>query len=263
VRMKITVRDVDASRIRDVFRVCSHAKLDDPLQQRGMEIKGKWLLGMLRERGPCTKIAYMDERPVAQILFYPEEAAPFIREPRENAVVLNCTYNPFPEARGRGAARALIESLVEDCRRGLPCNGGRGASFIVTKPFNTGEGTPLEEFYARVGFEKAGREMFLELTGSYRPRVEPKYEPHPEDEGRAVMFYDPMCEWGYPFGVRVRELLHEIDPDLPVELIDPWQSPGESVRRGNQWLVVNATAIESFWTEKDAFRHEVERALRL
>jgi GNAT superfamily N-acetyltransferase len=253
---------VDASNIKDVFSVCSHSKLDDPLQQRGMEIREAWLLGMLRERGPCTKIAYMDERPVAQILFYPEEAAPFIKEPREDAVVLNCTYNPFPEARGKGVARALIESLVEDGRMGLPCNGGRGASFIVTKAFNTGEGTPLEEFYARNGFEKAGREMFLELTGSYRPRVEPRYEPLPEDEGRAVMFYDPMCEWGYPFGVRVREILNEIDPDLPLELIDPWKRPGESARRGNQWLVVNATAIESFWTERDAFRREVELALR-
>jgi GNAT superfamily N-acetyltransferase len=260
--MKITVRDVDASNINDVFRVCSHSKLDDPLQRRGMEIKEGWLLGMLREHGPCTKLAYLDERPVAQILFYPEEAAPFIKEPREDAIVLNCTYNPFPEARGRGAARALIESLIADGRKGLPCNGGREASFIAAKPFNTGEGASLEEFYARNGFEKADGEMFLELTDKYRPRVETMYEPLPEDAGRAVMFYDPMCEWGYPFGVRVRELLHEIDPDLPVELIDPWQRPGESVRRGNQWLVVNATAIESFWTEKDTFRSEVERALR-
>jgi hypothetical protein len=257
----IRVEDVSEDNLHDVFRVCSHSKLEDPLQQKGMEIKERWLLGMLREHGPCTKIAYLDDRPVAQILFYPEGAAPFIKDPREDAVVLNCAYNPFPEARGKGAARALVESLVEDGRRGLPCNGGMRVSFIAAKPFNTGEGVSLEDFYARIGFEKADGEMFLEVAGKYRPREESRYEPLPEDEGRALMFYDPKCEWGYPFAVRVKELLGEIDPGLSVELIDPWERPEEAVKRGNQWLIVNGKVIESFWTEKDAFRREVEQAL--
>ena len=37
--------------------------------------------------------------------------------------------------------------------------------------------------------------------------------------------------------------------------------PEESIRRGNQQLVVNATPIKSFWTQRDAFRREVEQAL--
>jgi len=257
----LRVEDVSEDNLYDVFRVCSYSKLEDPLQRKGMEIKERWLLGMLRERGPCTKIAYLDDRPVAQILFYPEGAAPFIQDPREDAVVLNCAYNPFPEARGKGAARALVESLVDDGRKGLPCNGGRRVSFVAAKPFNTGEGVSLEEFYEGIGFEKADDEMFLEVAGKYRPPEESRYEPVPEDEGRALVFYDPKCEWGYPFAVRVKEQLNDIDPSLPVEFIDPWENPEESMKRGNQWLIVNGKVIESFWTEKDAFRREVEQAL--
>ena len=69
--MEITVKDVDASNIYDVFRVCSHSRLDDPLQKKGMELKRRWLNRMLEKYGPCTKIAYLDGRPVAQILYYP------------------------------------------------------------------------------------------------------------------------------------------------------------------------------------------------
>ena len=134
-------------------------------------------------------------------------------------------------------------------------------SFIVADPFNTGEGVSLEGFYERSGFEKADGEMYLEITGKYRPREKPMYEPLPEDRGRVLMFYDSACEWGYPFAVRVRDLLKEIDPDLLVELIDKWRQPEEYMRRGNETLIVNATVITSLWTEREAFRREVEQAL--
>lgn len=258
---EVRVADLEEENIDDVFRVCSHNKLDDPLQQRGIELKRRWLLETLAKHGPCTKIAYLGDRPVAQILFYPEEAAPFIADPREEVVVLHCAYNPFPEARGKGAGTALLRSLVEDCRRGLPCLGGRPCCFIAAKPFNTGVGMPLDRFYAANGFKQAQQEMFLDVSAPYKPRETPEYQPLVEDRGRAVMLYNPMCEWSYPFAVRVREFLKEIDASLPVELIDEWRNPEESTKRGNQQLVVNATPIMGFWTQREAFRREVEQAL--
>jgi hypothetical protein len=258
----IVVEDVREENIEDVFRVCSHARLNDPLQNKGMEIKRAWLLMMLREHGPCTKIAYIDGRPVAQILFYPEEAVPFVPDPREDAIVLNCVYNPFPEARGKGAASAAVKSLIEDGRKGIPCLGGRPCSFIAAKPFNTGEGMSLEAFYEMNGFGRAPEEMFMEVAGKYQPRKAMEYHLLPEDRGRSVMFYDTICEWGYTFAIRVRDLLHEIDPGLPVEFINPWQRPEESVKRGNQMLIVNTKVIKSFWTNREGFRREVEEAIR-
>lgn len=155
----------------------------------------------------------------------------------------------------------MIRSLLDDCRGGQKCLGGRPCRFIVAKPFNTGEGIPLDEFYAANGFKQGQQEMFLEVTAPYQPREDVEYRPLPEDRGRAVMLYNPMCEWSYPFAVRVREFLKEIEPRLPVELIDEWRRPEESIRRGNQQLVVNAAPIRSFWTQREEFRREVELAL--
>ncbi len=258
----IVVKDAGEGNIEDVFRVCSHNRMDDLLQRKGMEIKRAWLLRMLKEYGSCTKIAYLDGRPVAQILFYPEEAVPFIPDPREGAVVLNCAYNPFLEARGKGAASALVRSLAEDARAGLKCLRGEPCSFVAAKPFETGEGFSMTEFYARCGFSRADSEMYLEISGEYRPRGERAYKPLEEDGGRAIMFYDPMCEWGYGFAVRVRDLIHDVEPRYPFEMINPWERPGESARRGNQQLIVNGHVMQSFWTDKEAFRREVEEAIR-
>ncbi|MDH5201232.1 MAG: GNAT family N-acetyltransferase [Candidatus Bathyarchaeota archaeon] len=258
----IIVKDVGEGNIEDVFRVCSHSRLDDPLQRKGMEIKRTWLLRMLEEYGPCTKIAYLDGRPVAQILFYPEEAVPFIPDPREGAVVLNCAYNPFPEARGKGAASSLVRSLAEEAGAGLKCLRGEPCSFIAAKPFETGEGLSMTEFYSRCGFSRADSEMYLEISGKYQPRDQLPYEPQEEDEGKTIMFYDPMCEWGYGLAIRVRDLIQDIKPGYPFEMVDPWERPGESVRRGNQQLIVNGHVMQSFWTDRETFRREVEAAIR-
>jgi GNAT superfamily N-acetyltransferase len=258
----IIVKDIGEGNIEDIFKVCSHSRLDDPLQRTGMEMKRAWLLRMLEEHGPCTKIAYLDGRPVAQILFYPEEAVPFIPDPREGAVVLNCAYNPFPEARGKGAGSSLVRNLAEEAGAGLKCLRGEPCSIISAKPFETGEGLSMTEFYSRCGFSRADSEMYLEILGEYRPKGEMAYEPLEEDGGKVIMFYDPICEWGYGFAVRVRDLIHEIEPGYPFEMIDPWERPGESARRGNRQLIVNGHVIQSFWMNRKAFRREVEEAIR-
>ena len=256
------VEDLTEENMDDVFRVCSHGRLDDPLQRQGIELKRRWLREILEEHGPCTKIAYLEDRPVAQVLFYPERIVPFISGPREGAVFLHCVYNPFEEARGLGAGTALLGSLIEECRGGLPILKGDPCTFLVAQPFDTGTGLPLGKFYERNGFRRGDGEVYLEVTGEYAPRRHRGYYPLPEDLGRAVMFYDSMCEWGYPFAVRVRELLREVNPNIVVKLYDKWREPEEYIRRGEAQLIVNARVIESLWTEREAFRMEVEEALR-
>lgn len=257
----LRVEDVDEGNVDDVFRVCSHSRLDDPLQREGMEVKRRWLLSMLERHGPCTKIAYLDDSPVAQALFYPEAAVPYIAYPREGVVVVHCVYNPFPESRGMGVGTALMEALIDDCRMGISVLGGGKCSYIVARPFNTGEGLSMVGFYSRLGFFDGLNEMYMGVHGSYEAREETSYVPLNEDRERAVALYEPLCEYALPQVTRVRELLWEVDPDLPVELIDSWERPEESMKRGNQWLVVNAKAIESYVTDGNVFRAEIERAL--
>lgn len=257
----LTVRDINESSIEDAFRVCSFDKLTDSLQKKGIELRRRWIGRMLKEIGPCVKVAYLDDRPVAHLMFYPEPAVPFIAQPRKGAVLLRCVYNPFPEARGIGAARALIGSLIEDCRGGAPFLRGEICSFIAADAFNTGEGVPMEKLYEGSGFSRRGDEMVLEVSGGY---VEPKkneYHALEEDRGRGIIFYNPTCEYSYPSATRVRSFLRSREPSLEVDLIDQWEQPVESLRRANRWLIVNARAIRSTWFERDSLTREVDDAL--
>lgn len=228
------MRNISETTIDDVFRVCSHGRLNDPLQKKGIELRRRWLTNMLSDYGPCVKIAYLDERPVAQIMYYPEDAAPFITMPRPGVVLLRCVYNPFPEAQGKGAASALIKSLVNDCKSKVGFLGMKECSFIASEPFNTGEGTTMEALYAGNGFIHRGDEMMLEISGRYLEPKRPRYSPMVEDYGKAVTFYDPTCEYSYTFAVKVKGLLHEIAPDLPIE----WSTGGRIPINRGEWETI-------------------------
>jgi len=259
--MDVSVRDVEASSIDDVFMICSYKNLDDPLQKKGMEIKRRWLLKMLDRDGSCTKIAYLDDRPVAQILYYPEKAVPYVLSPREGAVVLHCVYNPFPDAQGRGISTRLLTEFIEECERGPRLLGGERCSFIVARPFETGEGLGLGKFYGKNGFRDAEAEFYMEISGRYVEAEPAERIPVPEDAGRAVVFYEPVCEWGYPFAVRASDLIHEIAPGYPVSMYNSWENPLDYSKRGREWLVVNGEAIRSLWTDREAFKREIGQVI--
>lgn len=258
----IKVEDLLEENMEDVFRVCSHGRLQDPLQRRGMELKKRWLLEMLDRYGPCTKIAYLEERPIAQLLYYPEEIIPHIEKPRKDVIHIHCVYNPFPEVRGKGGASALVRALLEEAERGMEMLGGRRCRFIVAKPFNTGEGIPLEAFYASKGFRWGIGEMYLEVSAPYEPKECGVYKPLSSDRGRAVILYSPLCEYSYPFALKVREIIWEVNPGLPITLIDIWRQPEEASKRGGETIIVNSRPIRTWWGDRENFKEEVKRALQ-
>ena len=255
------VRDVDEFNIEDVFQICSHSKLNDPLQQKGIELRRSWLRRMLRGNISCAKIAYLDGVPVAQLLIYPEESAPFIQQPRRGVVLLRCIYNPFKEAQGKGASTALMKSLIEECKAEPPYLKGVKCRFIASQVFNIGEGTSMEKFYASNGFKKKNGEMVFSIKGVYTPPSSSVYRPNESDRGKAFALYNPTCEYSFPFATRVRDQLNSMYPKLTVKLIDQWEDPVESIRLGNHWLIVNGVPIVSTWFEKDSLIREVELAM--
>lgn len=262
---EVRIENLQNSNIDDLIQVCSSKKLDDPIHQRGIALKKAWLREMLRSYGPFAKIAYLHERPVAQILFYPEEADPTSILKRRCVIHLSCIYNPAPEAKRRGIGTRILQSLVEDCRSGAGCLRGTPCWFIVTRPFDTGEALPLHQFYSRKGFKSSPTDpgvMYLPISEPYQPEPpQGEYDPLSEDRGRAAVFYGPSCEFSYPFAISIAETIREIAPGLPIELINQWERPKESIRRKNCEIIVNARPIKTFFMEKEKFQREVKEAL--
>jgi hypothetical protein len=268
----LRVENISEENLEDVFMICSwnraFASMEGSTQEKARELKRRWLIDMLKRHGPCTKIAYLDGKPVAQILFYPEETIPFNHDPRKDVLHLQCIFNPLPEAQHKGVGDALMKNLVDECNSGLKCMGGKPCSFVVTKPFPHEGELPLNEFYSKYGFKQGNQEMYLEIKGEYVPREVLENRRLPEDLGKALNFYNPTCEWGYYYAVKVKELLMDIDPDLPVEIVNLWERPEVYMKRSHQQQIAARTIINAqeinpflFWADKEAFRREAEEAL--
>ena len=242
----------------DVFEVCSPDAEPGSKLMEGRRLRERWLRETLREYGPFTKVAYLDGRPVSQVMYYPEAALPYIAGSRGGVIRIECV---FSRVQGKGAGSALLGDLVGEAREGVESLRGEPCRFIVTEPFSTGEGLDLKEFYERNGFREGEGEMYLEIHGDYEPRKRTGYTPLEEDAGRAVVFYNVNCEYSLGFAEGVKRLIQEIEPGYPVEIINMWKEPQESSRRGNELVVVNQRPIKSYWRTPE-FGEEVEAAIK-
>jgi len=264
VSEKIKIENLKDSNIDDLIYVCSSKRLSDPIHQQGIKLKEKWLREMLEKYGSFAKIAYLNDKPVAQILFYPEEADIIKAYKHENVLVIYCIYNPTPEAQKLGIGTKLLQNVIRDAQQRKTCLGNKPCKFILAKAFNTGEFLPMPEFYKKNGFipTAEGNLFYFPLEGSYEP-TKPigTYEPLVEDRNKAIVFYGPTCQFGYPFAKKIESLIKEVVPSIEIELINEWEKPEESIKRKNWWLIVNAKPIQSFFMNTAKFKEEIKQAV--
>jgi GNAT superfamily N-acetyltransferase len=253
----ITVKDLTTETIEDVFRVCSPKLADDKIILKGREMKKAWLKSMLESYGSIIKIAYWDDEPAAQVMFYPEEAIPYLQNPREGVIDIVCIYNSGYQ--GRGIGSALMDYLIAEARAGLKCLGGEKPRFLVANPFNTGEGFSLENFYKGKGFIEGEGELFLEIGGNYEPskiiqkkKLDLKREAH--------VYYNPNCEYSYRFAEKVNEKIIALDGSIKVRLLNLWESPREFRADGMNLTNVNGIPILSNVNSAE-FLEEIKSAL--
>lgn len=259
----VKIENLQESNIDDLIYVCSSKRLGDPIHEEGVTLKKRWLREMLAKHGSCAKIAYHNGKPAAQILYYPEEADVTKPHRRENVLVINCIYNPTPEAQKLGIGTKLLKSVIQDAKDRSTCLGKKPCKFILAKAFNTGEFLSMPEFYRKNGFLPApeGGRMYLPIEGSYESITSiGEYEPLDEDKNKAVIFYTPVCQFGYPFAVKIKGLVEEAAPNIKIEMINEWGKPEEAIKRKNWWLIVNAKPIKTFFMEKEKFQKEIRQA---
>jgi len=265
MKENVRIENLKDSNIEDLISVCSFKRLNDPTHQRGVDLKRRWLLEMLVKYGSIAKVAYLEDKPVAQILFYPEESDMTNASPRKNVLIIMCVYNPTPLAQKRGIGIKLLQSLVLDAKRRTTCLGNRGCKFILVKAFNAGELLPMPNFFIKNGFfptpEREGW-FYFPIEGHYEPaRGLKEYEPLSEDRGKTVILYGPTCQFSYQFAKKMEEQIREVAPNVPIELVNEWEKPEESIKRRNNVLTVNARPIKTFFMDTVRFKEEVRFAL--
>ncbi|MFP3984922.1 MAG: GNAT family N-acetyltransferase [Candidatus Bathyarchaeia archaeon] len=261
---KIRIANLENSNLEDLIFVCSSQKLNDPIHQRGINLKKRWLSRMMEEHGTCAKIAYYNQKPVAQILYFSEEADVTRTSRRENVLVINCIYNPTPEAQKHGIGKTLLKSVIEDAKQRKTCLGNKACRFILAKAFNTGELVPLYDFYRKYGFKPTIERddlLYLPVEGFYEPaETVGEYKPLDEDKSKTIIFYNPICQFSYPFAKTIEDIVKEVAPETKTELINEWAKPDESIKRKNCQLIVNAKPIHTFFLETEKFKEEVKQA---
>jgi hypothetical protein len=104
--------------------------------------------------------------------------------------------------------------------------------------------------------------VHLPIDAQYEPLpLVGNYEPLTEDKSKAIVFYGPICQFGYPFAKKIEELIREVAPNINNELINEWEKPEEAMKRKNSWLIVNAKPIRTFFMETEKFKEEIRQAV--
>ena len=250
--MRIYVKDLTPDDIDILFNICCRECRGDIFKE-AMKIKRRWIEDLIDKYGSIAKIGFIDDNPVAQILYYPEEAIPFIEEPRKNVAVIQCIYNPFPEHQRKGVAKALVNKLIEEAYKGGLFGGKLKIKAFVATPFETGEHFSQIKFFEKMGFKKVdGYEyQYVIEEPPPKPLKLPDYIPRDRDVGRAYIFYTPSCEYSLPFAYRIRQdiegIAERVGVDIDVNILNTWEYPDEFRSKGLHHLIVNRIPIRGFY----------------
>jgi GNAT superfamily N-acetyltransferase len=265
----ISLQELNDDNIDDLIGVCSPLDPESDELKIGIETRREWLADMLSKHGSIAKIAYIERKPAAQIMFYPERADPSVPGARDYSTYLHCVYNPSKAHQRMGAGQSLMDAVIKQCKAGIgPCEGCR---LIAAEGFNTGEGLSLTEFYRQFGFREradedgqapwGGTAMHLVLSQPVQTRPRLPFVSLQEDKGSAVIFYSPACQFSYEFAAKIAHVISETESKLKVGLINRWQQPAEYLRRGARCVVVNGREVVRNPMDEVAFKEELRRIL--
>jgi GNAT superfamily N-acetyltransferase len=148
--MTIVIKDLTEANLNDhpCFRLGSEETIKETKQ---------WIKKVLKQFGPCVKVAYVDGEPVGMIQYAPMDILPHVKNPEAHeTIIIHCTYIPNKKYQGKGIARSLIENLIQDLKKPHPyLNGQRFNKIVALAGKNRpGPAGPVE-FFHKIGFKDA------------------------------------------------------------------------------------------------------------
>jgi|GEM_PF-993246 len=265
----MTVVKVTEDNLDDFLEVCNLIKGDKNFEEGILKMRS-WALDLLSEENLIAFLAYMDNKPVAQIMGYPGRQYPLMGEEYRDFLVLQCIFNSCRECRRRGIGDKLIEKFIDEARR-------RGYKYIVSYAFDSGEpeAESQRNFLIKRGFKQINggeeEDIYYSLSGAEVsdlkiPTIYRKgenYRPQREDHGTALIFYTSSCPYGYFNAIKTGRRILQIAGNLEMEIVDIWRDPTRFLDKGMNWLLVNGVPINSLPYEGDKFVEEVSSALNI
>ncbi len=257
----LEIKDVNIRNIDDLIGFCIPAdKKGDRYFIEGAEVKRRWAMKMLEKFGSFAKIAYLNGNPAGIIQYQPR--------PEEKLVVIDCIFVPEKENLRKGIGRILFQSLLDDMQSPKSYFGDDTPSGFVISAFQVPGRYPQSEFFKKMGFKQVSEDdptlLYYPLKQSfvYKPK-ETGYILQDEDRGKALIFYNPNCPFCMYFSEKIKELIIEVAPDIPVRMINEFEEADEVAKRGKvSFCIVNQKPIMSFFFDKENFQREVKEALK-
>jgi len=257
---RLEIRDVNLENIDDLINLCIPSdKKDDPLFVESMGAKKKWATQVIERYGSIAKLAYLNSKPVGLIQYQPK--------PEERIVTIDCIFVPEEQNLRQGIGKTLLAALIDNMKEPKPIFSNNIPVALVTWAFEVPGRYTQNKFYQRMKFKRVKKDdpflLYYPLKKGYvyRPKEE-RFMPQKEDRGKALIFYDPSCPFSIIFSQRMKELIREVAPNLPIRMIDEFEEPEEVERRGKvPSCAVNGKSIETFFMDKENFQKEVRAAL--
>lgn len=254
------IRDVDVQNIDDLINLCVPPdKRMDPLFIKGVEEKKRWALVMLKKFGSFAKIAYMENKPVGMIQFVPKID--------EKVVEITCIFVPDKNYQRRGVGKKLLKELIDEMREPKEWFKNEPPLALVTHAFAVPGFYPQHEFFTRMGFKRVREDnpflLYYPMRENYVYKPREDYIPQREDVGKVLIFYDASCPFCIYFNEKIKNLIREVDPDIPIRIVNMLIEEEEVKKRGKvPFCIVNTHPIKTSFFEKEKFQKEVKEAIK-
>lgn len=257
----VHIEDLKEELIDDRISVCGDKQPVEQLAiRKGIQEKKRWLRKMLKTRGPPSKVLYVDGRPEGQIQFYPESSIPFLEDPDPKTLHVMCSFVHLSK-QGKGYGKKLFNSLLDDVR-----NEGQYERLETLSFDRPGCGLAQSVFWKRLGFRESpeGRSNELQyvVKGDLtRPR---QRNPKTVEEKGVKIFYEPTCIFTHYFNDKAVEAIRDIDPNVPVEIINMWERPRIAKNRGltEGCMYINGKPMKHSFFEGEEFKKEARVLLK-
>jgi predicted GNAT family acetyltransferase len=247
--------DVTDETIEDLSVLCVPPEnRDQPAFVKGIQTKIEWAKTMLDTHGSFAKLAYVNSELAGMIQY--------VSIPHEQIIKIQCIFVPDKKFHKRGIGSRLTRALVNEMRNPQSAIDSLNPRALLAYAFEVPGWYSQHTFFEKMGFIPLANDpdyLYYPLQEGY-VYTKNRYIPQEEDEGIALIFFDPSCPFSVPFHEKLIQSLTEIT-DIPIRVIDIFKEEDEVKKRG--WVphcAVNGVPIHSFVFD-DTFSSEVKHAL--